>query len=62
MSHTQSKADIERRSEHLSPISPPYYRDRGYSPQDAPKLATPTQQRHPIEASPLKQTQKPERD
>lgn len=62
MSHTQSKADIDRRSEHLNPISPLYYRDRGYSPQDATELATLTQQRHKIEASHLKQTQKPERD
>lgn len=59
MSHSLPRADIDRRSEHLNSTSPQYYRDRGYSPQDATALATLTQQRHQIEASHLKQTQKP---
>lgn len=62
MSHTPSKTDIDRRAEQLNPISPQYYRDRGYSHQNATALATITQQRCQIEASHLKQTQKRERD
>ncbi len=59
MSHSLPKADIDHRSENLNSTSPQYYRDRGYSPQDATALATLTQQRLQIEASHLKQTQKP---
>ncbi len=59
MSHSLSKADIDRQSEHLNSTSPQYCRDQGCSPQDATALATLTQRRHQIEASHLKQTQKP---
>jgi hypothetical protein len=62
MSHNPSRTDIDRRAKQLNPTSPQYYRDRGYSPQDATALATLTQQRFQIEASHLKQTQKRERD
>lgn len=62
MSHTLSKTDINRRAEQLNPTSQQYYRDRGYSLQDAAALATLTQQRIQIEASHLKQAQKRERD
>lgn len=62
MSHSLSKADINRRSEQLNQTSPLYYRVRGYSPQDATTLATLTQQRFQIEASHLKQKQKRESD
>lgn len=62
MSHTPSKTDINRRAEQLNSTSSQYYRDRGYSHQNATALATITQQRCQIEASHLKQTQKRERD
>ena len=61
MSHTLSKADIDCRAEQLNPVSPQYYRDRGYAPQDAVALATLAQQRYQIEASHQKQTQQRER-
>lgn len=51
MSHSPSKADINRRSVQLNQTSPQYYRDRGNSPQDATTLAALTQQRLQIEAS-----------
>ena len=62
MSHTLSKADIDRRADQLNPTSTHYYRDRDYSLQDATVLAAFTQQRLQIEASHLKQTQKRERN
>lgn len=61
MSHALSKADIDRRAEQLNPVSPQYYRDRGYTQQDAVALVALTQQRRQIEASYQKQTQKHER-
>jgi hypothetical protein len=62
MSHSPTKADIDRRSVQLNQTSPQYYRDRGYFPQDATTLAALTQQRLQIEASHLKQTEKRESD
>lgn len=62
MSHSPSKAEIDRRSMQLNQTSPQYYRDRAYSPQDATRLATLTQQRLQIEAPHLKQIQKRESD
>lgn len=38
MSHISSKDDIDRRAEQLNPTSPQYYRDRGYSHQNATAL------------------------
>lgn len=62
MRHALSKADIDRRAEQLNPVSPQYYRDRGYEPQSAAELAALTQRRFQIKASHLKQTQKRESD
>lgn len=58
MSHSPSKTDIDRRAEQLNPVSPQYYRDRGYEPQSAAELASLAQRRFQIEASHQKQTQK----
>ena len=62
MSHTPSRTDIDRRAKQLNSTSPQYYRDRGYSPQDATALATLTQQQLQLEASHLRQPQKRKRD
>jgi len=61
MSHTPSKADIDCRAEQPNLISPRYYRDRSYTPQDAVALARLAHQRFQIEASHQKPTQQAKR-
>lgn len=62
MSRNPSKSDLDSRSEQLNPTSPRYYRDRGYSREDANALAELTQQRHEIQSSHQNKTNKREHD
>lgn len=62
MSHNPSKSDLDSRSEQLNPNSPRYYRDRGYSREDANALAGLNRQRHEIESSHQQKTNKLKHD